>query len=535
MINFKDLLSRADDEVLEALLGREFIAGIRVLEPKAYNPSRLKAVVTHLKTPFEILSNKKHRNILFELLRENEAVALCKALDLPTEKPFQKLSTTKFQYGSERFSALLEFFHVSAPSAVNETVVHHDNCSLPLYTLFGHQRTAIREVNSFLESSYNRCMLHMPTGSGKTRTAINVICNHLRNKEPGLVLWLANTEELCQQAEEEFRKAWRYVGDRQVSVFKFWGSNELDLSESIVDGIIIAGFQKTYSAIKNSLNIISKFNKNLDMIVIDEAHVAIAETYKLVIESMSLGKQYPPSILGLTATPGRTWNDPDIDRKLADFFYRQKVSLKIQNYANPVDFLVEQGFLARASFKKIEMLDTLTTADVSRLQGKFEIPDPILKKLAASELRNIKIIDELERLTSQHKRIMFFATTVEHSNVIASLMTYRGIWAKSVTSSTEPSLRQKYIREYKDNSAECKILCNYGVLTTGFDAPKTSCALIARPTNSLVLYSQMVGRAIRGIKAGGNLEAEVVTVVDNKLPGFGSVADSFVNWEDIWD
>lgn len=79
------------------------------------------------------------------------------------------------------------------------------------------------------------------------------------------------------------------------------------------------------------------------------------------------------------------------------------------------------------------------------------------------------------------------------------------------------------------------VLCNYGVLTTGFDAPATSAVLIARPTKSLVLYSQMVGRGIRGPLAGGNSDAEIVTVVDNNLPGFGSVASAFTNWEDVWE
>ena len=78
------------------------------------------------------------------------------------------------------------------------------------------------------------------------------------------------------------------------------------------------------------------------------------------------------------------------------------------------------------------------------------------------------------------------------------------------------------------------MLVNFGVLTSGFDAPRTSGAIIARPTYSLVLYSQMVGRATRGPRAGGNEEAEVVTVVDTGLPGFETVTDAFHNWEDVW-
>lgn len=78
------------------------------------------------------------------------------------------------------------------------------------------------------------------------------------------------------------------------------------------------------------------------------------------------------------------------------------------------------------------------------------------------------------------------------------------------------------------------VLSNYGVLTTGFDAPAASAAVIARPTRSLVLYSQMVGRVIRGPKAGGTSTCDIVTVTDPKLPGFGDVAEAFTNWEDVW-
>ena len=81
---------------------------------------------------------------------------------------------------------------------------------------------------------------------------------------------------------------------------------------------------------------------------------------------------------------------------------------------------------------------------------------------------------------------------------------------------------------------EPRVLVNYGILATGFDAPNTSAALIARPTKSLVLYSQMVGRALRGTRVGGNAQAEIVTVVDTALPGFGDQAKAFSNWEDVW-
>lgn len=158
-----------------------------------------------------------------------------------------------------------------------------------------------------------------------------------------------------------------------------------------------------------------------------------------------------------------------------------------------------------------------------------------MKKLGKDDQRNLMIIETVENLILKHKRVLIFAPSVENSNLLACILQARGHIAHSVTSHTTPNMRREIIKEYKHNSKEPRIICNYGVLTTGFDAPNTSAAVIARPTLSLVLYSQMIGRAIRGRRVGGNLEAEIVTVIDTNLPGFRSVSESFVNWEDVWE
>ena len=89
------------------------------------------------------------------------------------------------------------------------------------------------------------------------------------------------------------------------------------------------------------------------------------------------------------------------------------------------------------------------------------------------------------------------------------------------------------IDQYR-NSDEIKILINYGVLTTGFDAPKTNIAMITRPTQSVVLYSQMVGRASRGPRAGGNKNCKIITIVD-QIPGFRALSEAFAYWDDLWE
>ena len=105
--------------------------------------------------------------------------------------------------------------------------------------------------------------------------------------------------------------------------------------------------------------------------------------------------------------------------------------------------------------------------------------------------------------------------------------------AAAVTSRTRSANRQKIIKQFRDTD-EIQVLANYGVLTSGFDAPRTNTAVIARPTDSVVLFSQMVGRAARGTKAGGNSECRVITIVDD-LPGFRSIAEAFEYWNNIWE
>lgn len=133
-----------------------------------------------------------------------------------------------------------------------------------------------------------------------------------------------------------------------------------------------------------------------------------------------------------------------------------------------------------------------------------------------------------------HRRILVFAATVEHAKLICGLLVALGIQAAVVTGTTPTQARTRAIADFKRPGSKPMALVNFGVLTTGFDAPQASAAVIARPTRALVLYSQMVGRAIRGPKAGGTSECSIVTVVDPELPGFGDLADAFLNWEDVW-
>ncbi len=530
-LKFDAVLSRGGTDALTDIFGSQLIELVTTLQKDKSSQADLRSLLIEVFSPEAILHNKDKRKKFLSLLREKEAIELASLLDINhNEDLFRELE--KANLSKVQLARLLEFFQIAT---INESESTEEVKSFiqiqPKYSLFAHQRKAIANVLEVLEKSPHRVVLHMPTGAGKTRTAMNIISQYLRVNEPTLVLWLANSEELCEQATEEFIKSWTNTGNREICINRFWGKYPLE--NEIKDGIIIAGFQKIYSMQKNSPAEFAFFGEKISLVVVDEAHQVIADTYKLVVDAV-LARKQDTRLIGLTATPGRTWNDIDIDQKLANFFGRRKVTLKIEGYNNPVDYLIEKGFLAKPNFVELK-LDIFNEKEKSLIYSDFEISDNFLKKLADNNFRTLKILRGIEDLTTRHKRILVFATTVEHSELLSALLNYRGFNSRSLTGNTPGNNRQKIIEWYKQNTSDIRILCNYGILTTGFDAPKTSAAVIARPTKSLVLYSQMVGRATRGTNAGGNMEAEILTVTDIDLPGFRNMSESFNNWEDIWE
>lgn len=531
-----EALARADDETLSHLIGQVAMRLIMALDPGIATPSNLREIAMRLHTREGLLLSHEKRALIIDLLPPQQATILANVLGVKAGlNVYDDLKRAKIHRNSERERALFDFFEVIPPQSETIEVAPEHRLAECGYPLFQHQRKAVANVQELIYKNPYRVLLHMPTGAGKTRTAMNVIAEHLRQHEPTVVVWLAHSEELCEQAASEFEKAWSYLGNRSVDLWRFWGNRELDLAH-LRDGIVIAGLSKTYSATRNNISFIVGLARHTSLVIIDEAHSAVAETYSLILDSLVVQRKNT-ALLGLTATPGRTWADIHVDEHLAQFFNRQKVTLSIPGYENPVDYLVNEQYLAQVEYRSLfyENGVELSDADRERIKNHLDIPESVLKLLAEDEMRNLAIITEVEQLAKRHRRILVFAATVHHSDLIACILGVRGYKAASITSNTNSRLRAKLIEDFKSETDDVRILCNFGVLTTGFDAPRTSAALIARPTKSLVLYSQMVGRAIRGLKAGGNARAEVVTVVDYQLPGFGSVAEAFNNWEDVWE
>lgn len=531
MYIFKDILADASAS-LQELLPKESLKLIQSLRPELAYPSNLREYLGQIISPEAILLDKSKRPIVLNLLPIKFAKLLCTQLRNNGEDPYTFLENHRFSSDKDK-EILLEFFglkFIKEKEKEKEIITQeYLDCS---YGLFDHQINAINDITKFLSEDQGKAMLHMPTGSGKTRTAVTYASEYLR-KNRTTVIWLASQEELCEQAFLEFKKAWSFLGNRKIQIFRLWGKHKTP--ENFKDGFIVIGLDKANGIVNNNHHFFTTFPKN-QLVIFDEAHQAIAPTYRRVTDFI-LNPLGNGKLLGLSATPGRSLEEIEEDEKLTRYFDKNKVELKVEGYSNPIEYLIDQQYLAKPNFESLDGLQEgeLSEEDMISLKQNLEINSDILKKLGKNESRNLKIIQKCHEVLKKHKRVIVFATSVEQSDALAAVMASEGYNAVSVSSKSSDEDRVKFINDYKNDDDEPKVIFNFGILTQGFDAPKTSCVIIARPTKSLVLYSQMTGRALRGKEAGGNLEADIWTVMDQGIEVFSNIARAFEHWNNEWN
>ena len=529
-MKFKTLIHRIDENILQKVfnIALPVINGVSEI---SVSISLLKKALQNTYSPNELVTNKRLFASIIPILKKEEAIDLATelGLDFNHESPWSAIEYAN--YNTKGKEIICSFFNIEyigfTKEKISNTIIVE-----PQYPLFAHQIDIYNRVQELLWSQgQEKVLIHMPTGSGKTRTCMNLVSNHLKSNPKESVIWFANTEELCQQASEEFTKAWKVLGNKSMTVQNVWCGNKVDTT--LESSFIVFGIQTFISLYTNNTTLATDLSEKVGLVVMDEAHMSIAPKYKLAIDILLFKNA---KLIGLSATPGRSWNDIDRDKELANYFNRKKVTLKIKGYDNCVDYLVEEGYLARVKNESLFFNEGIEPSEVDYqyLKDHLQLSKSFLNKVSKDTKRNILIVSKVKALVKRHNRIILFSINVNHSETLSLALSAIGIKSASISSRTDKNTRRRLISEFKSDETEPMVLCNYGVLTTGFDAPKTSCAVITRPTDSLVLYSQMVGRVIRGVKAGGNEVAEIITVVDTNLEGFSSVADAFLNWEDVW-
>lgn len=404
----------------------------------------------------------------------------------------------------------------------------------PHYRLHPYQRQVLHDLLELLippnQAKFGmgpRAIAHLPTGAGKTRLACHAVCHLLnqRENENKILIWLAASEELCEQAAENLAEAWHHLGNRPIHIQGYWG-NATHLSDE--PGILVTGLPKLYAASGNNQAMLIGLATRTAAVVFDEAHQAVANTYQFVTEQLLT---YEPPLLGLTATPGRKATPGNEDFQLAELFNFKKVTIDPQGHPDPVTYLIRQEYLADPQFTPITLTSELPPQAQS---GPDDYPEPVLRRIGQDPKWQNEIIRVTTQALNSHRRVIVFCPSLDSVRQCANELERQRLQIGVITGLTPSDQRRTIITQFRSDDYKPMALLNYGVLTAGFDAPRTSCVIVARPTTSLVLYSQMVGRAMRGLRSGGNRRCQIYTIVDTNLPGFGSVAEAFQNWEELW-
>ena len=147
------------------------------------------------------------------------------------------------------------------------------------YPLHSYQRQVLQDIlhvlgapgNSSSTDSQPRVVVHLPTGAGKTRIACHAVSQLMnrRRSDDALAVWLASSEELCEQAAEELARAWVNLGDRNMAVHRFWGGSSIDL-RNLSRGFLVAGLSKLLAASDNDHSLLPALSERAAVIVFDE-------------------------------------------------------------------------------------------------------------------------------------------------------------------------------------------------------------------------------------------------------------------------
>jgi len=535
------ILSNFSEDELLSFLPRsafDFVASVTNDSEGEYSLSKDKLVKIIASTmQVEFIFNDKLRTLLIERLKPQVFIDLFPEIDLLPNQISEIHYERAIDWASQnlkQFALKLSLKDVYDSEPSNQPALKSLLRIDPDYALYPYQQDISNDVIQNLNNNKKRVLIHLPTGSGKTRTAMNIASEHLRKSDTNLVLWLADREELCQQAFNEFEKCWQALGNRPASLYGFYSDSDESLS-GIDSGFVIAGLHK-FLSIRNKdsrkLQLLYKeLRKQVTLVIFDEAHKSVAPKFSEVVNDFIDGEGFNADLIGLTATPGRSYSCEGLsgeDKLLADYFYNNKVSMTVSGYLSPIDYLVEKGYLAKANFKSLNYDHSgIAAHELSDAGGR-----ETMKALSKNIERNKRIISATIDECNLGSQIILFACTVEHGINLATALSYHGIKAASIDSKSDsPESRRAKIHQYKQGKLQ--VLVNFNVLTAGFDAPKTNVSIIAKPMNSLVQYLQMAGRAMRGFKSGGNKECRIYTVMDD-IPEFQSINLAFEYWNDMW-
>ncbi|NRB39121.1 MAG: DEAD/DEAH box helicase [Pseudomonadales bacterium] len=357
------------------------------------------------------------------------------------------------------------------------------------FVLRDYQQQAVDATIAHFKKSNEAAMIVLPTGAGKS-----LVIAELARRAKGKVLVLAHVKELVEQNHDKF------------------------ISYGIEAGIFSAGLKQKdlhhrvpFASIQSVARNLPLFAQQHSLLIIDECHrVNIQEAesdelipgktngktqYQLLIEQLCQNNA-SFKVFGLTATPYRLGSGWIYQYHHQGFVRTTDERLFISCvYELPLRYMIKNNYLTVP-----KLIDaSISHYDFSQLtassQGQYS--EKAMNILLHKHRRVTKgISEQIVELAKDRKGVMIFAATVDHAKEIYAYLQQQGIHdAALITGATEASQRDEIINTFKQQ--QLKYLINVSVLTTGFDAPHVDMIAILRPTQSVSLYQQIIGRGLR--------------------------------------
>jgi superfamily II DNA or RNA helicase len=304
----------------------------------------------------------------------------------------------------------------------------------------------------------------MPTGTGKT-----VCFAHIARQRRGRVMVIAHREELVQQAADKIRAVTGIAADIEMAEYK--------AGRMYKAPVVVASVQ-TLCAPWGDVDRMTKFDPNeFDMLVIDEAHHATANSYRRIIQHFSRNKHL--RTVGFTATPDR-----------AD---KAALGMVFDSVAFQYEIMtaMRDGWLVPVETQQVIVKD-LDFSHVKTVAGDLNQGE------LATIMQQEKVLHGVVSPTIEiagRRKTLVFASSVAHAERMSEIFNRHGVTSAVVHGGTFKDERRRILQAYADGKIQ--VLCNCGVAVEGFDCPGIEVVVIARPTKSRALYTQMVGRGTR--------------------------------------
>jgi len=328
-----------------------------------------------------------------------------------------------------------------------------------------YQTEAIDAVLTAYNQGWHQQLLNMATGTGKTRTC-SLLYEKLKSRNPGKMLILDHTEELIDQfiaTMQSVNPSLRI--DREMAQHKA----DPDKADVIVASVPSLGRLNTTRIAKYDM---SQWNT----VIVDEAQHTLAESYMRILEAFGVLGDTKKLLLGMTATPFRA------DGRALGEVYKKIV------YSYSLRQAIKEKWLV-----PIHGYRVVTQTDLSGVKvSGGDLNNIELEATINTPKRNKAVVDAWMKF-GDHRPTLVFAAGIKHARALSEAFMGAGVSSKAIWGADDA--RSEKLQEFRDSKIQVLINCN--LLTEGVDLPRISCIILARPTKSGVLFTQMVGRSTR--------------------------------------